>query len=215
MNIIEWRDNLLESNLNYKAKFVGLVLSQFYRNNHCTYPSIRTLSQLSGLTVNPVQEGIKDLITYGHLTRTQVRMAGDRYLSNVYVFVNVDKVSNVSPRDTSNDTSNDTSPRDTEVDKEDKVDKVVSTTPLVLDQKTEMEWIKIAMNERNVSLMIATDWMQEFKLYWESVKHLKKGKKTDWLLTWKVNYRRKYIPYDLKEKPKIQDERETVHLRKI
>lgn len=125
MNIIEWRDALLESPLNYKAKFIGLVLSQFYRHKHATYPSIRTLSQLSGLTVNPVQEGIAQLISSGFIIRNQERISGNRFISNLYVFVNVEQNEHVSPRDTSFDTSFDTSPRDTEVEEIDKVDKVV------------------------------------------------------------------------------------------
>ena len=124
MNIIEWRDQLLESTANYKAKFIGLVLSQYYRPKHPTYPSIRTLSQMSGLTVNPVQSGIKTLIEFSFLERSKRRLSGDRYLSNIYTFIGVTETRTVSPHDTSNDTSNDTSPHDTKVEEIEEEEKV-------------------------------------------------------------------------------------------
>lgn len=120
MNIIEWRDRLLEADLSYRAKLTGLVLSQFYRNKAPTYPAVRTISALAGLTINPVQDGIKELVASGLLERKQKRMKGNKFLSNIYTFTGVAEVKHVSPPDTSNDTSNDTSSGDTEVDKVDK-----------------------------------------------------------------------------------------------
>ena len=120
MNIIEWRDRLLETNLSYRAKLSGLVLSQFYRNKSPTYPAVRTISQLAGLTINPVQDGIRELVASGLLERKQQRMKGNKFLSNIYTFTGVTEVKHVSLRDTSNDTSNDTSSGDTEVVKVDK-----------------------------------------------------------------------------------------------
>lgn len=120
MNIIEWRDRLLETDLSYRAKLAGLVLSQFYRNKNPTYPAIRTISKLAGLTINPVQDGIKELVASGLLEREQKRMKGNKFLSNLYTFIGVTDVKHVSLADTSNDTSNDTSPHDTEVDEVDK-----------------------------------------------------------------------------------------------
>lgn len=120
MNIIEWRDRLLETELSYRAKLTGLVLSQFYRNKSPTYPAVRTISQLAGLTINPVQDGIKELVASGLLERSQKRMKGNKFLSNIYTFTGVTETKHVSLPDTSNDTSNDTSLGDTEVDKEDK-----------------------------------------------------------------------------------------------
>ena len=120
MNIIEWRDQLLETDLSYRAKLTGLVLSQFYRNKSPTYPAIRTISKLAGLTINPVQDGIKELVAFGLLERDQKRMKGNKFLSNIYTFIGVTETKHVSLPDTSNDTSNDTSPGDTEVDEVDK-----------------------------------------------------------------------------------------------
>jgi len=146
MNIIEWRDALLESNLNYKAKFIGLVLSQFYRSNHATFPAIRTLSNLSGLTINPVQQGIKELEKTGFISRKQERVVGNRFISNLYIFNNVIDL-HVSPRDTSNDTSldtsNDTSPRDTEVE----------------EKKKKEERKKVSKKEGQNFILPLPDWL--------------------------------------------------------
>lgn len=155
MNIIEWRDALLDSSLNYKAKFIGLVLSQFYRRGNSTYPSIRTLSKLSGLTVNPVQDGIQILIDAKFISRTKERISGDRYLSNIYSFCGVIENGHVSPNDTSprdtsggdtsNDTSNDTSPRDTKVEeKKDKVEREALPQNFK-DLIFEGEFLKVAL----------------------------------------------------------------------
>lgn len=161
MNIIEWRDALLESPLNYKAKFVGLVISQFYRRGNPTYPSIRTLSKLTGLTVNPVQDGIQLLIDSNFLTRIKKRLPGDKYLSNIYTFNNVFDVSpdDTSPRDTSNDTSNDTSPRDTEIDKEVKVverEALSNFKNKVLDEKMK----KFAEDKKVFGKQLEKSWQR-------------------------------------------------------
>ena len=157
MNIIDWRDALLESSLNYKAKFVGLILSQFYRSTKPTYPSIRTLSRLSGLTINPVQDGIFCLIQEGFLGRSKQRMAGDKYLSNIYTFngvtAEISHILTVSPGDTSYDTSYDTSPGDTEEDKEDKEDKGYSVQSQMIEIWNEITQpkfssVKVSMTEK-------------------------------------------------------------------
>ena len=108
MDIFRWREELLESPLSYRAKFVGLVLSQYYRENHPTYPSIRTLSQQCSLTVNPIQSGIKELCDAKFVLRQQRRVRGSSHLINNYIFLCV------SSDDTSHDTSHDTSSDDTE-----------------------------------------------------------------------------------------------------
>lgn len=124
MNIIEWRNRLLEADLSYRAKLVGLVVSQFYRNKAPTYPAIRTISELAGLTINPVQDGIKELVASGMIERKQKRMKGNKFLSNIYTFIGVTETKHVSPPDTSYDTSYDTSPGDTEVDEIDEIKKI-------------------------------------------------------------------------------------------
>jgi len=125
VDIIRWRDALYESNLTYKAKHIGMLLSTYYRANHPTYPSIRVLSVRSSLTVNPVQDGITELEKNGFIKREQKRIPGNRFLSNIYTFIGVTENRHVSPRDTSNDTSfdtsYDTSPRDTELEQLDKI----------------------------------------------------------------------------------------------
>lgn len=173
MNIIEWRDNLLESRLNYKAKYLGLILSQFYRRGKPTYPSIRTLSSLSGLTVNPVQQGITTLIAESFITRDKKRLGNDRYLSNIYTFVGVAEIEHVSrgdvsphdtsPRDTSNDTSNDTSPRDTEVDKEDKVERERLTKEKIKNLSFEGRFRDIT-NKRNLPIEVGMRCFEKWKI---------------------------------------------------
>ncbi len=131
MNIIEWRDSLYESNLSYKAKLVGAILSQFYRVGNPTYPAVRTLSQLTSLTINPVQDGLAELEREGFISRKQERIKGNKYLSNIYTFIDRFNKAHVSPRDTSRDdtsrddtsydTSYDTSRGDTEVVEVDEV----------------------------------------------------------------------------------------------
>ncbi len=113
-----WRDQLTDDRiLTYKAKLVGFILSQYFKPEYPTYPSIRTLSEASSLTVNPIQDGIKELIDNGFIMRKQSRKQGDRFLSNNYSFI-----LHVSLYDTCNDTSDDishdTSPDDTEYRKE-------------------------------------------------------------------------------------------------
>ena len=174
MNIIEWRDALLESKISYKAKLVGLTLSQFYRHDGSTFPAIRTLVELTSLTQNPVQDGLKEIEKAGFISRKQERLKGNRFVSNIYVFLGVTKDKHVSLNDTSNDTSFDTShdmsPHDTEVEevvyKKD-IDKSISQKPSILqiEPATETEWIKLAMQERSIPENIARDWMVEFKNY--------------------------------------------------
>jgi len=168
MNIIEWRNNITESELSYKAKLVGLVLSQFFRDKKPTYPSITTLSQLTSLTINPVQHGLNELQKNGFIIREKKRIKGNKFTSNVYTFIGVTNL-HLSPHDTSNDTSNDTSydtsydisydtsydisPHDMEIDKEDKEDKED----------------KVKENAKNGSKLLLPDWLpiNEWNAYLE------------------------------------------------
>jgi hypothetical protein len=172
MNIIEWRDRLLETELSYRAKLTGLVLSQFYRNKTPTYPAVRTISQLAGLTINPVQDGIKELVASGLLERQQKRMKGNKFLSNIYTFIGVTETKHVSLPDTSNDTSNDTSSGDTEVDEVDKKKESdnfiflkwngirIKNGGSIAINKEELEYLKKYKEEGSVALI---EWKNNLK----------------------------------------------------
>ena len=159
MNIIEWRDSLYESNLSYKAKLVGAILSQFYRTGNPTYPAVRTLSQLTSLTINPVQDGLAELEKEGYISRKQERIKGNKYLSNIYTFIDKFNKVHVSPHDTSrddtsrDDTSYDTSRGDTEVDEVDEVEKIIP-----IKKKPRKKDIINSSKPENVSLQIWNDF---------------------------------------------------------
>lgn len=98
-DINSWRDFIMEdSNLTYRAKLVAFTLSQYFRPNNATYPSVRTMSEKTNLTVNPVQSGIKELIEKDYITRDKKRLKGNRFTSNIYGFL----MNDVSSKDTSN-----------------------------------------------------------------------------------------------------------------
>ena len=123
IDIIEWRDALLESDVGRNAKFMGLVLSQFYRRKNLTYPSIKTLATYASASVNTVQPGIKELEKKGFIKRDKRRLKGMSFTTNIYTFIGVTEI--LHPKidtsiDTSNDTSNDTSISDNEVEEVDK-----------------------------------------------------------------------------------------------
>ncbi len=211
MNIIEWRDALLESNLNYKAKYIGLVLSQFYRHKHATYPSIRTLSQLSSLTINPVQEGINQLIDGGFIIRNQERISGNKFLSNLYVFVNVEQNEHVAQRDTSDDKSDATSQSDTKVEEVDKVDKNI---PENVSKQTWDDFKKLRaarkapITKTVMGKIIAQAMLANFTLEEALQECCERGWQT---------FKAEWVKKDRFNKPVKQslhkDERETIHMR--
>jgi len=80
----------MESDLDYKAKLVGLTLIQLYNQDGYTFPSIKTLMKLSSLSRNPIRHGIKELVEHKFITVTKERFIGNKYDSSVYTFLNAE-----------------------------------------------------------------------------------------------------------------------------
>lgn len=205
LNIIQWRDALLESDLSKNAKYIGLVLSQFYRNNHPTYPSIRTLSQLASTSVNTVQPAIMELEKAGFIIREQRRLKGSSFISNIYIFCNV-LAPHVSATDTSTDTrvdtqndvsiesSNDVSVADTEVEEKEKKTKTKkkSAEGIKLPYSSlPKEWNNFCTEEMKWNGEQAESAFLAFKDYWLSAANNDPLKK-DWFMTFKNSCRNGY-----------------------
>ena len=157
LDICAWRNRLMESDLSYKAKLVGFILSQYFRIDYPTYPSIRTLAQNTSLTINPVQDGLKELIENNYITRDQIRQTGNRFLSNIYQFV----ILHVSLDDTSNDTSYDTSSHDTEVqvniNKKEKDKKEKLNLPTWINKTTWKNYLEVRRKLKAVNSLRALE----------------------------------------------------------
>ena len=161
LDICAWRNRLMESDLSYKAKLVGFILSQYFRIDHPTYPSIRTLAQNTSLTINPVQDGLKELIENNYITRDQIRQTGNRFLSNIYQFVILHVSLDDTSYDTSNDTSYDTSSHDTEVKvnigKKEKDKKEELNLPTWINKTTWNDYLEVRRKLKAVNSLRALE----------------------------------------------------------
>lgn len=80
-----WRDKLLKSQLPPNARFIGLVLIS-YMNNSTTFafPSLRTLKQQTGLSINTIRTHLKTLVDENYLSLVRHYAEQTNRLKHIY-----------------------------------------------------------------------------------------------------------------------------------
>jgi len=103
----EFRDFIIDSELDSKSKFIAFLLLH-YRNRKTgkCYPSQQTLSSASGYCTNAIKSATQNLEDAGFLKVTRARLKGNKFTNIFYVFSfdpSPDEVSNEPSNEVSND----------------------------------------------------------------------------------------------------------------
>jgi len=220
MKVWDWRKSIQASDLKPMTKLVLYTLANYMNNDGGScFPNQEDIATGTGLDLRSISRHIKEAKDAGYIDIIKIHVKGQRWKSNSYQaqtpicntlthatpvvdspVVDSSVQSYTTPdckvtRHPSRINSPINSPINSSLNDDEK------PRPLSIDSDMEKQWIEIAQRERGVKKYVVEDWMIEFKDYWEGIAHTKKGKRKDWLMTWKNNYRKKIIPWDLKEKP--------------
>lgn len=81
----EYQEAIFASNLNYKAKLVGLAISYYYNWKESTpsFPSVETLTERTGLSRASVHRGKTELVSQGYLLQQRQYDTSNRYIPQI------------------------------------------------------------------------------------------------------------------------------------
>lgn len=87
INIVAWRDSILESNLTATEKLVCVALAKFYRPGYEIYPSINKLSVNTSLTERSLYRVLNSLQNKGVITIERKQLKYSKTYHNIYTLL--------------------------------------------------------------------------------------------------------------------------------